>query len=342
MSPTTNNFDLIRLLAAAQVMLKHALVHLGYEGPWTELLGLFPGVPIFFFISGFLIFQSFHNSKSARQFAVNRLLRIYPALIVCFIVALGLVLATGYLSASRLAQPDFAGWAIAQLTLFQFYNWEALRGFGVGALNGSLWTIAVELQFYLLTPLLAWLVASGRQVVWVLLVALGMAANLAIQPGASTFAAKLYSVSSPAWFYMFMLGAWLSTRPDWQARLRQIPWWGLLSAYAAVGLAGHALGWRVTGNEVNPLSYVFLAALVYRLAFTRPETSRRLLGPNDVSYGVYIYHMPIVNVLVYAGWVGRPEHVLIACVATSVLAVLSWIVVERPALRLKRLALRKF
>jgi len=338
---STNNFDLIRLLAALQVMLKHALVHLGFDGPWTELLGLFPGVPVFFFISGFLIFQSFHNSSSARQFAVNRLLRIYPALVVCFAVAVGLVLATGYMPASRLARADFAAWAAAQLTLFQIYNWEALRGFGVGALNGSLWTIAVELQFYLLTPLLAWAVTSGRQAIWMLLLAIGVAANLAMQPGATAFGPKLYSVSAPPWFYMFMLGAWLSTRPDWQARLQRAPWLALLLGYAAVGGVGHWLGWRVTGNEINPLSYVLLAALVYRLAFTRPETSRRLLGPNDISYGVYIYHMPVINMLVHAGWVGRPADVAIASAATVALAILSWLAIERPALRLKRAALRK-
>jgi peptidoglycan/LPS O-acetylase OafA/YrhL len=337
-----NNFDLIRLVAAAQVMVKHALVHLGFESHWlTALLSLFPGVPVFFFVSGYLIFQSFHNSRSLRQFALNRVLRIYPALAICFVFALGLVLASGYLAPVRLAQRDFAAWAIAQLTLLQIYNWEALRGFGVGALNGSLWTVAVELQFYLLTPLLAWAATRGGERAWALLLAVGVGANLLMQPDAQSFGPKLYTVSFPPWLYMFMLGAWLSTRPQWQARLLRAPVWALLGAYVVIGLAGSAVGWRVTGNEINPLSYVLLAALIYRLAFTQPDLSSRLLGHNDVSYGVYIYHMPIINLLIYLGRANSAGQVMLACTATAVMAVLSWILVERPALRLKRLALRK-
>jgi peptidoglycan/LPS O-acetylase OafA/YrhL len=115
----------------------------------------------------------------------------------------------------------------------------------------------------------------------------------------------------------------------------------LLGAYVVIGLAGSAVGWRVTGNEINPLSYVLLAALIYRLAFTQPDLSSRLLGHNDVSYGVYIYHMPIINLLIYLGRANSAGQVMLACTATAVMAVLSWILVERPALRLKRLALRK-
>lgn len=337
-----NNFDLIRLIAATQVALKHALVHLGYESHWlTQVLGLFPGVPVFFFVSGFLIYQSLQNSSSLKHFVLNRVLRIYPALVVCFIAAMSLVLLSGYMAPGRLMHADFALWALAQLSLFQIYNWEALRGFGVGALNGSLWTVAVELQFYLLTPLLAWLVSKGGQRTWVLLLAVGVLANGWMQPGATAFAAKLYSVSFPPWLYMFMLGAWLSTAPAWQARLVRMPLAALLAGYLVVGLGGAALGWRVTGNELNPVSYVVLAALIFRLAFTRPGTSQRLLGHNDVSYGIYIYHMPFINLLVYLGWSGQPAYVALACGATAVLAVLSWMLVERPALRLKRQALRK-
>ena len=54
-----NNFDLIRLVAASQVVLFHGLEHLGPSGVTHSVLGealsWFPGVPIFFVVSGFLI-----------------------------------------------------------------------------------------------------------------------------------------------------------------------------------------------------------------------------------------------------------------------------------------------
>lgn len=334
-----NNFDLIRLLAAVQVMVKHALAHLGFEGLGADLLGLFPGVPIFFFISGYLIFQSHQNSPSLAQFALNRVLRIYPALIACFFVSVALVLSTGFLTWRDVVSVPFLAWMAAQLSVLQIYNAEFLRGFGVGVLNGSLWTVAVELQFYVLTPLLAWVVLERRWV-WPVVLAIGVGANLLLALGTETLALKLFSVSFPPWFYMFVLGAWLSERRDWQAGLLRISPAVWLVAYLVLAMLGHAVGLTVFGNEINPLSYVLLAALVYRLAYTQPQLSDRLLRRNDVSYGVYIYHMPVINLLAHLGFSGSFAAVIIASFATLLLALGSWRWIERPALRLKRLALR--
>ena len=336
-----NNFDLIRLLAALQVMLKHALVYLGFEGSKTDLLDIVPGVPIFFFISGYLIFQSYSNSKGLYQFAVNRLLRIYPALVVCFIVSIALVLSSGYLQLGAVFSMKFLVWAVAQLSILQIYNPEFLRGFGVGALNGSLWTVAVELQFYLLTPLLA-MAASRRQWVWAVVLSLGVSANLVLLVWNQGFAAKLFSVSFPPWLYMFLMGSWLSTRVDYQTRLLNLHPLLLLGGYVVVGLLGHQLGLRVTGNGINPLSYLLLAMLIFRCAYVRADLSERLLGRNDISYGVYIYHMPVINLMVFHGLNTSAWGVIAAGGATLAFALISWRWVERPALRLKKLALRGY
>ena len=81
-----NNFDLVRLLAAINIMVIHMLYHCDYGlvGAWVmRLCYWFPGVPIFFFVSGFLISRSFQNCASIRQYVINRILRLYPALVVC-------------------------------------------------------------------------------------------------------------------------------------------------------------------------------------------------------------------------------------------------------------------
>ena len=336
-----NNFDLIRLLAATQVAIKHCMIHLDVDSHYIDLLSIFPGVPIFFFISGYLIFKSFRNSGTIARFCLNRLLRIYPALIACFGLSVAIVLFSGFLRPQQLTSMAFLVWAAAQLTIVQFYNPDFLRGFGVGVLNGSLWTISVELQFYLLTPLLAWL-TKLRQWTWAVVLGLGAAANLAMATAPEAgFLAKLLSVSSPAWFYMFVLGAWLSERPDWQTRLRSFGFLPVLGVYLAVTSFGWLAGWKVTGNEINPVSYLFLAALIFTLAYSRPELAGRILRRNDISYGVYIYHMPIINFFVFKHWSGQPHFVVAVMLATFTIAALSWIAVERPALRRKFLTLRK-
>src|SRR5262245_45203803 len=87
-----NNFDLLRLFAACQVVSMHAgeWLQLPIPAALGHLLTLFPGVPIFFVISGFLVTASFVNSDSTAQYFAKRALRIYPAMWVnlCAIVAM--------------------------------------------------------------------------------------------------------------------------------------------------------------------------------------------------------------------------------------------------------------
>jgi peptidoglycan/LPS O-acetylase OafA/YrhL len=78
-----NNFDLLRLAAALQVVHAHASEHLhiayGAAGRIVnDVLLLFPGVPVFFVISGFLISMSYERSDDIAGYARNRVLRIFP------------------------------------------------------------------------------------------------------------------------------------------------------------------------------------------------------------------------------------------------------------------------
>jgi peptidoglycan/LPS O-acetylase OafA/YrhL len=74
------------------------------------------------------------------------------------------------------------------------------------------------------------------------------------------------------------------------------------------------------------------------LAFRTPAGLRRVAAPGDVSYGVYVYAFPVQQSL-WALWgSGLSPGVMFAIAApiTYLLALLSWRLIERPALRLKR------
>ena len=96
-----NSLDAIRLIAASQVAILHTCEFM-LEGKATgiffDLLRLFPGVPIFFFVSGYLISKSYECSPSLTKYAKNRFLRLYPALIICVAVNLVMVFSVGYFS----------------------------------------------------------------------------------------------------------------------------------------------------------------------------------------------------------------------------------------------------
>ena len=78
-----NSFNAVRLLAALQVAYMHATAHLKLTPLWGhEWIAQFPGVPIFFAVSGYLVFDSLLRLHSLKRFAVRRAARIYATLTV--------------------------------------------------------------------------------------------------------------------------------------------------------------------------------------------------------------------------------------------------------------------
>lgn len=343
---SNNNLDIIRLIAAAQVALKHTAHHLDYMSEEFRLLiDIFPGVPIFFFISGFLIYRSFENTVSkpdgVKRFFFNRAVRLYPALIICFCFSLLIITSSGYLQTQNFTMSEFIVWCFTSLSFMQFYNPHFLREFGVGALNGSLWSISVEIQFYLLTPLAFYLFRNNLRlmVVTIFVFALFNLVNTHYSSHTSVFE-KLYSASFLPWFYMFLFGAYMAKRSDLIVKIKEFNLAVLLCAHIFIWWLSvkFNLGWD---NSVNPLAIVILGLLIIKVAYTRTTLSEKLLRSNDVSYGVYIYHMPIVNILIYKDITGGLGFIS-AVSLTALMGALSWKLVEKPMLNLKKTTLRRY
>ncbi|MEO8319367.1 MAG: acyltransferase family protein [Bradyrhizobium sp.] len=102
--PARNSFNAIRLLAALQVAYVHASAHLQLEKSPLEFWNFiyqFPGVPVFFAISGYLVFDSVLRLGSLRRFYLHRDARIYPALIFNIVLIEILLYAAGQSSFAR-------------------------------------------------------------------------------------------------------------------------------------------------------------------------------------------------------------------------------------------------
>jgi peptidoglycan/LPS O-acetylase OafA/YrhL len=65
------------------------------------------------------------------------------------------------------------------------------------------------------------------------------------------------------------------------------------------------------------------------------------LNKNDISYGIYLYHMPVVNFLIYNNISGSYFSFAICLILTVLLAIISWKVIEKPFLSLKKISLTK-
>jgi peptidoglycan/LPS O-acetylase OafA/YrhL len=298
---------LIRLFAATQVALVHGIHHLGLRLPYHEvtfeILKAFPGVPIFFVISGFLISASYHRSKSLTDFFKNRVLRIFPALWLCFGLSVLMVYFSGYFATANVSLSGFGIWAVSQLTIIQFYNPAFMRGFGEGVINGSLWTIPVEMQFYVLTPLIFMLYRMRQSLFWTAAL-MFILANFVLSFGIITDLGgdnirKLFSVTFIPWIYMFMLGFLLYI--NWNSierfiKGRFLVWMVIYTGCVVLNLFFNI---GIQGNKIALPWVVLIAVLVLSAAFTKPHLSDRILRKNDISYGMYIYHMPVYNFVIF-------------------------------------------
>lgn len=333
-----NNFDAIRLIAALQVASTHLANYLGIESQWISLLEYFPGVPIFFFISGFLIFQSYASTHGTRHnsFFMNRALRLFPGLAICTVLTLVSIELSGYHIFQEKYIKQLLLLVAAHNSIFQFYNPEFLRAYGSGAINGSLWTIGVEVQFYTLTPILFFFLTKHRRIAAVLFGAL-MLANIANNHlnDRQSITHQLIDYSFAPWFYMFAFGAFLSTQKALCMRIVKIRLLYLLAPYLICYYISDALGFG-SGNSINPICFILLSTIVVKCAYSRSGFSDKILRRNDISYGVYIYHMPVANYFLQTKIIDEEYAFASGLFLTLAIATFSWLFIEKPCIRLKR------
>ena len=344
-----NRFDALRLAAALAVLVAHGSflyrLYLPVPFPGHSLGSL--AVYVFFFISGYLVCQSWEREPAWGVFWVKRLARIFPGLVVAVafsVFVLGWAVTT---------LPTAAYWGAPGTWLNFVSNAAALATVqtlpGVfesnpfaRAVNGSLWTIRYELAMYLVLALLAWL-ARGRRWVHPL-----MALALAV-----------------LWWWarrqhwdgaLEASGGWLADVFRW----RDFGGFGvpffLGSAFAAYALpARHWMGaaalaaglaaLTVASDAWRQLAVWSLVALgVFYVAHVGVPAQRRAgRGRVDLSYGVYIYAFPIQQAVTQLGLSrGWP---LWGCMVASLVLVLalawcSWIAVERPCIAAAQRSLR--
>lgn len=326
-----NNFNLIRLIAATAVLVSHAWPIDGgtaVEEPLRDLTGHSLGslaVYVFFIISGFLITASFQRTASTGRFLAARGLRLFPGLAVSLLLvafALGPAVTTLPL-AEYLGAPQTWKFLAANITLiFPQYTLPGVFGTNpLPAVEGSIWTLVHEVACYLMV-LAAGLcgLLSGRKIwIFIALYALGWAIPLAAPDLLPPRIQALQTLSLP--FFLGMLG--------WLGRDR-IP----LTIWGVGALAALWVVLRGTPGAF-PALVLFIGYAVAWLAYVPGGVLRRYNRLGDYSYGVYIYAFPLQGLVVWLfGSLGPAWHVLVALPPTLLAAVLSWHLVEKPALNL--------
>lgn len=308
------------------------------------------GVPIFFLISGFLLYRPFVVARlegrrpALRPYAERRLLRIVPA----YWVALTLVALFGSGAAEVRSDP-----IVYYGFLQSFADDTVLEGIG------QAWTLSSELLFYFLLPLYAIALAVGRRGVprWgreaLCLLALAVGAYVytaAMVPTVETDGSGkwvLYVI--PRFLGHFALGMGLAALTVWLAQRRDgaPPALRPLLAYPSATWILVPVGYWLAVDGGLPwaardlVDGLVAAALLWPAIVGRPGEgfagrvlgTRALLFAGTVSYGIYLYHFAVITrVDSTAGGGGFLGLFLVAAAGATIAGYVSWRVVEQPAI----------
>ncbi|MBP3227478.1 MAG: acyltransferase [Bacteroidaceae bacterium] len=294
--PADNGFELFRWVAALTVVVSHFCVltrtALPVVPPTSE------AVQFFFILSGALTYCSYSVRPGALAFYRRRARRILPAYwgTVAFCVLVG-VLFTEMPLRRFFAEADtwrYVGWNAVMLNRLQPTLPGVFADHANPVMDGSLWTMKYEVAFYLLLPLLVFLLRkTGRKSSLVVLYALLTLVQLALFVAShylSGATLRLLATRGVAQAVCFVAGMAVCEFYPWLSRYRRI------ALPVALVLAALSYWWwplRVVWPAVFATSVILLGTATRALGWTRRLPS--------LTYELFLIHFPVVHVVVEAG-----------------------------------------
>ncbi|SHF86486.1 Peptidoglycan/LPS O-acetylase OafA/YrhL, contains acyltransferase and SGNH-hydrolase domains [Loktanella atrilutea] len=328
-----NNLNLIRMLAATAVLVSHAVpLTAGPDAiePLTAATDYSLGslsVMLFFVISGFLITASFERSSSRMSFVLARGLRLFPGLVVNLLLVAFLLgpVVTSLPVGDYLAQSAPYAFVIRDVLLFPLVY--VLPGVFVDqpfpSVVGSIWTLRHEVMCYaavfLAGVLGLWqtrqkaaLTLGFYVLVW------GWVALAA--PTLHPLVRGLLGLSMP-----FAIGVAFYI---WRDRLPLSP----VGVALTIGLA-----WLLQDSVAYPAAVALaIGYSTFWVAYVPGGAIRAYNRLGDYSYGIYIYAFPLQGAAVWAfGPQSAFENVMYSLPPTLLLSMLSWHLIESPAMHAK-------
>jgi peptidoglycan/LPS O-acetylase OafA/YrhL len=362
-NPKNNAFGFLRLALAISVIFSHSFPLGGFGMDGLEALtkgrytiGLI-SVAMFFVLSGFLICRSALNTRSVYRFLWHRFLRIFPGYWMCLVLC-------AFVFAPLIAFAEFGElWKVfsaprnsPQSYLLGNVGLFHLNGFSIGGLlfvnpsfitgllrhnsvpgmiNGSLWTLPFEVSCYLAVAGLAAVGILRRAKLAVLVVFAGLWGLYAFDCVDPVGFWRYFPY--PGMKQLVMLGLFFLAGCVSFLYQEKIP-----SSSTVFVISLIALGLSLPIGMFGLIAPVAMTYVLLWLAFTLPFA--RFDAKGDFSYGTYIYAFPVQQglALLRIQEDGFVAYLSCSLLLTSVLAFLSYRLIEAPCLRLKTLAMPTF
>lgn len=343
-----NNLNFIRFIAAFMVLSGHMAVLIGQNVP-SFLFGKIHelGVSVFFIIGGYLITKSWEHDPEAGKYSLKRFFRLYPEYFMCVVITtfiLGpLVTNTGI--------RDYLHGIEPYLRNLRFYITYSLPGVFSknpypNAVNGSLWTQPIELMLYIITP--------------ILLEFLHLFKNRKFSNSLLTIFTVIFAtvnfivISKPESFSFVIYGT------DLFQSLRPVTFWLIgtviaelklerfLNLQAAVIMLVIIAVIQPSANVIQIMQYFIWPYFVMSLGIghnMKPLFSS--FGTKyEISYGIYLYGFPVEQTVIWYFMnhnivLGYCRCLAVSAIITCLLALLSFVLIQKPADNLKEKLLAK-
>jgi peptidoglycan/LPS O-acetylase OafA/YrhL len=324
-----NNFDFLRLLLAVIV----AIVHLSVLSKVEFLSGintyLSSGVAVdsFFVISGFLIFMSYESSKSITNYISKRLRRIFPGYIAvilfCSVIFYFASTKSGLFNYFNLEYIKYIVFNVLTLNFLQPTLPGVFENNQLQAVNGALWTIKIEVMFYMVVPLIAYIITKSNKLfvivtIYILsiLYSYGMI-YLNANTGLEIFIKLERQLPGQLAFFISGAAIYYFYRYFYMKRFK-------LLALSLVIL--------LINNYITEVYMFYPASLAIIVLFF--ATIFKYLGNfgqyGDLSFGVYIWHFPIIQIMLsYNLFSNQLIGVGMFITCTFIASYISWHLIEK-------------
>jgi peptidoglycan/LPS O-acetylase OafA/YrhL len=330
-----NCFDFLRFFFAANILLAH-LCELS-QNKSLEFLSNFSNSSIavkgFFIISGFLVAKSYTNTPSLKEYFIKRAKRILPAY---FVVLLFSAVTLSFFSSFNFLE------YFTDINVYKYLGWNSIflnfmhpclpslfENNLICAVNGALWTLKVEEGFYIVLPFIFYAIKKSKKPYLIL-------GSLYIFSLLYWFVMDFYlnqpllAKQLPGYLVYFVTGIFLFLNFDFVLENKKMLFFSSILLLIIS---------RFSPFQIDVFYPVAFGLMVIIAAYNLPFLND--FGKyGDFTYGLYIYHFPIIQLFRQYDLFEKYNPILTAfCVIliTLFFAVLSWFFIEKRFLdRLKK------
>lgn len=325
-----NNFNSIRLLLAGFVVVAHSIILVNDTNNLylLKFFNSYLAVKGFFVISGYLVFKSYLNSNSTSEYFVKRIKRIIPGYLGVIIFTLIIVFFVNKNTIeSNLNIFEISKYALFNLLFLGTFK-PSINGIFdsnyISALNGSLWTIKVELCLYALVPVLVYLFKRyNKFIVTIFFYFLSVSWVIFFKTYVTTYSEQLINQFVGQLCY-FIIGCYLAQN---LAKIKPHLIAGLI-------LVCCNCLFNIYLFEIIFFPYVFSVILIFLCTNFTCNLNPNRYG--DISYGVYLYHFPIIQYFISIDFLNKESQLFEYLSIYAIIILISycsWHLIEKKFLR---------